>query len=638
MQGCFVVTDKVRGPYLLSEMKFAGRLFLVIGLLGGLLGACAPAFAQMLPARVIESVDVKVLSQGTVMIGRISDARIAEDGAVDISVAVEEFLKGAPQSSLRIGQQAARTNKLTADELSRMSRDGTRLLITGQGVTPLDEKTLAVPTASGLVLREPTKVIDYIREVLRSHPIKDGRDSLVNSFEIPLPKAFENTALSPFFVVGGGPPPRNLSIPVNAQLEKWALEWIRGRQEPIRGLQALRFFKTDANIALVSGLLSDPTFEVLNGPEDKSVEIREYRIRSQAYSLLKEWKVEVLQPIGREEVPRFEGLEAFIWQGEVRSIAYADPGVRWRKVVELSKNLKRVTMLSGTSPSEEEVALIAGLPTVTTVTLGGSNKTDGMLRHVARLPNLEQLDLANTRITDKGLASLASAPQLISIDLTMTRVTDEGLKRLAGISTLRSVKVALTQVTEKGIAEVLARRPDLAIEWERSFRERNPNIYELAQRGDVAGVDRALTSYESGQPVRLQNPNFADSAGNSPLIYAVAQNQIGVATLLLESGANANFQDIGKSTALHWATRHGYEDMMRLLIAHKANVNHRDEDGNTALHVAVEKGARGPIRILMGSGSDLRSRNAAGLSPLDLASRLGNPQVQEILRSTPTIP
>ena len=590
-----------------------------------LLGLLAPlqGFAQTGPARVISSIDIKVLNAESVVAGSIAKAVSAENGAVDISIAVDEVLKGDPAQAQQRHQERGQNNRFSVSEFSRMSRNKTRVLVIGQVFVPLDKKSLAIPTARRLLLRDPDEVIEYVREVVRTHPGMNRADS----FSAPLPAEFQNVEFSNSFAAGSLGPPRDLIVPIDAQLEKWAVEAIQSGRDYPRSFQALEFFKSEANIALLQSLLDDPTFKSDSPAFNNGIETRVYTVREAAYETLKKWGVAVEAPVLREQIPRYETLESFNWQASTTEEVL-------RKLVEFSRNLRQFNVFDFSRLSERQMALIADIASITSLSLNGLDKTDAMLSHVSKLRNLEQLNVRVSRITDKGLDPLVSLPRLRSLDLTQTRVTDDGLKLLAGSRSLRTLHVALTQVTQKGIAEVRADRPDLEIIWERSFKEREATVHEMAQRGDLSGVRKAIRP-EQFEPADFR-VNLTDFACNTPLIYAVAQNRYDVVKLLLNKGAKVDFQDVGKATPLLWATRHGYIRVMTLLLDRGANVNHRDEEGNTALHFATQRSAVESLRLLLARGANVLSKNSVGDTPLDIAVRVGNPQILELLRSRQT--
>lgn len=61
--------------------------------------------------------------------------------------------------------------------------------------------------------------------------------------------------------------------------------------------------------------------------------------------------------------------------------------------------------------------------------------------------------------------------------------------------------------------------------------------------------------------------------GYTPLHIAAKQNQLEVASSLLQFGANANAESLQGITPLHLAAQEGRPDMVALLISKQANVN-----------------------------------------------------------------
>jgi hypothetical protein len=403
----------------------------------------------MLPPRVISSIDTMVLNEESVAVGRIMRARPANNDATDVTIAIDRVLKGAPQKTLERRQERGAGNRLSTEELSSMAVRKARVLIVGNGFTPLDDKGLAIPAANGNLLGGATQVVAYIQQVLRTHP--PGR---IDSFDIRLPKQFANTTFPRFFDDGKPGPPGLLRVPADLQLETWALEAIRTNNELFQAFHALQYFKSASNIEFVKRLFNDPAFDLSQAGNNNGVEVRTYRTRELAYSLLQYWGVTVDRPVLREEIPRFETLEKFTWGIE--------PEDRFDKAAALSTNLKDLSIYSSGHPSREQLEKIGDIRSLTRLALVGSDKGE-VLRYVSNLVNLEELILQAAGITDSSLAPLLSLPKLKTLDLQSNRISDAGLKALAGIPTLKTLNVSRTLVSLRGIAEVSTLRPDLEI-------------------------------------------------------------------------------------------------------------------------------------------------------------------------------
>lgn len=76
----------------------------------------------------------------------------------------------------------------------------------------------------------------------------------------------------------------------------------------------------------------------------------------------------------------------------------------------------------------------------------------------------------------------------------------------------------------------------------------------------------------------------------SCLLFTAGYNNVDVAELLLEKGADVNAQDKGGLIPLHNASSYGHLDIAALLIKHKTVVNATDKWGFTPLHEAAQKG------------------------------------------------
>lgn len=66
---------------------------------------------------------------------------------------------------------------------------------------------------------------------------------------------------------------------------------------------------------------------------------------------------------------------------------------------------------------------------------------------------------------------------------------------------------------------------------------------------------------------------FSMQNGYTPLHIAAKQNQIEVASCLLQNGASPNSESLQGITPLHLASQEGRPDMVAMLISKQANVN-----------------------------------------------------------------
>jgi hypothetical protein len=594
----------------------AKLLFLLLGL-----SVPVELLAQRAPQRFISTIDVRVLNADTVVVGKVGNiVRLEPDranGAIDFTVVVGETLKGSPQSQLR--RHIGLGNLNEKKEIAEMLKNKTDVLLIGDSFLGLKTKGLSVPAANGAQLREPDSVVDYVRGVLRDH----ANRSRVETFLVPVPREWDGSsnAFSGFGSVTG------VVVPVDAQLEKWAIEAIessanflsryqlstddgyQSEQLRILGIQALQLFRSEQNISLLKGLLTDSAFDSSRPEHNNGVETRTYRIRQKAHEALKKWGLEVSEPVLIEEIARFDTVEMIRWKG-----AIADSDLQKLTGAAKLKDLQLV----GNSVGDSRLAMIGRIRTLTRLTIR-EPITDIGLRHLQGLANLEELDLSTSRVSDRGLADVAGhLPKLKRLVLLETRISDDALAALTALKNLKYLDVTLTQTTKEGVARARRTRPDLVIE--RSFRDNATGPGERLAAdvfaGDLKSIVRDFDEFRI-------NPNSVDPGGTPAIFYAIAQKRADIVELLLDRKARVDIRDSGNSTPLQWATRHRYTGIMKVLIDRGANVNLADPDGNTALHFAARNGSAEEIRLLVNSGADASLRNRDGHTPVDLARNSG---------------
>ena len=138
------------------------------------------------------------------------------------------------------------------------------------------------------------------------------------------------------------------------------------------------------------------------------------------------------------------------------------------------------------------------------------------------------------------------------------------------------------------------------------------DIHEASAVGDVARV-RALLD---------ENIKLVDcgkrSAWETPLRWAVRNNQKEVVELLLNRGASADGSE-ATGTPLMEAAENGYWDIVRLLLDRGANINADDGSGYTTLHKAVRRGRYDVVALLLERGANANARGKCGVTPLEYA-------------------
>jgi hypothetical protein len=105
--------------------------------------------------------------------------------------------------------------------------------------------------------------------------------------------------------------------------------------------------------------------------------------------------------------------------------------------------------------TDEAVAVLAQIPDLEVLEIGGGEVTEQGLVHLKNLPRLRELAISGSGITDHGLKILAeNNPRLTRLDLSGANITDEGLNFVGQIRGLRGLKLYATKTTDAGLAHL----------------------------------------------------------------------------------------------------------------------------------------------------------------------------------------
>lgn len=182
------------------------------------------------------------------------------------------------------------------------------------------------------------------------------------------------------------------------------------------------------------------------------------------------------------------------------------------------------------------------------------------------------------------------------------------------------------------------------------------NLMVAASKGYDAEIEKLL---KKGADI-----NAVSYEGATPLIFAVANNQIGsVLTLLaydpevnkltlnnetaliisvrnrnsaitealLRGGADIDIADKNGATPLHYATLDGSFDIADLLLYYDADCNIKANDGTTPLMAAILAGFTDIADLLIQNGANLEARDKDGFTPLLIAAQNGDTLIMSLL-------
>lgn len=289
-------------------MRDAFSMLLIVILV--LLAIGGAARAQPLVAYT-ESIESTVGNADLVFIAKLVEFADAEqlDGREvhNATIAIEETLKKdlfTIEPYRRLQLYIPRKQSVLTDWKNRSCR----LLVAYGGYEPfattvieLVPGKMQVFKADFTLLRDPDAVIRAAEDTIRRMPPAIRR---IHTFGLQVPP--ELVAKTDWREYHG----LVLSVPVNEQLEKRALQFLRSEsyQDREQGIRALRYFKSDENIARARKLLDDSGWAYLyHAHENNGIEVRIYGVRLEAYRTLRSWGVNVETPMIREEVQKSSG-------------------------------------------------------------------------------------------------------------------------------------------------------------------------------------------------------------------------------------------------------------------------------------------------------------------------------------------
>lgn len=265
----------------------------------------APASAQPLISHS-DSLETTVLNADLVFVAKImkfdGETPPQADDVRHAVIDIEESLKQEPfNDEPYVGLQV--DLPYPAAVLADWQRRSSRLLVAYHSDAPLNTRVIELEAgkvevlrADFTLLREPDAVIRAAREIVQqSDPAVKRR----HTFKLWVPG--EIIAGTQWAKYHG----HTLSVPVDMQLKRRAIKYLRSENYMNReeGVRALRYFKSDKNVARVKQMLNDPGWAYMyHAQENNGVEFRIYGVRREAYQTLKSWGVEVKEPMTQEEV------------------------------------------------------------------------------------------------------------------------------------------------------------------------------------------------------------------------------------------------------------------------------------------------------------------------------------------------
>lgn len=153
-----------------------------------------------------------------------------------------------------------------------------------------------------------------------------------------------------------------------------------------------------------------------------------------------------------------------------------------------------------------------------------------------------------------------------------------------------------------------------------SLEARTLFIVHHARTGRCDEVEKSLAL---GVPA-----DTTDSIHQTALIAAASHDHLACARVLLDHGANPNFRDTAGWTPLIFATYfHASEAFLDLLLERGADINHQNDRGVTALYLAAAAGNDAQVAYLLGRGANPHLQTHSGYTALRVAQIKGLAQI-----------
>ena len=127
------------------------------------------------------------------------------------------------------------------------------------------------------------------------------------------------------------------------------------------------------------------------------------------------------------------------------------------------------------------------------------------------------------------------------------------------------------------------------------------------------------------------DPNATTVFLETPLLVAVKRNNVDMAELLIRDSADIKYADRNGATCLHYAALYGFFYVADMLLYYDADVSVKSFDGTTPLMAAVWSGTADIADLLLQNGAKTDEKDNDGFTPFLIAAQNGDTVMMDLL-------
>lgn len=158
----------------------------------------------------------------------------------------------------------------------------------------------------------------------------------------------------------------------------------------------------------------------------------------------------------------------------------------------------------------------------------------------------------------------------------------------------------------------------------------NTSLHQLVYNGQSETVKALLQQDNS-------NINEVNNEGQTPLVLAVQNSNIGIVEQLIQAGAKINISLLNGNSPLHYAAAIGNRFIAKLLIDNGANINALNAYSESPLLIAAYKGHNDFTVLLIEVGANLNQVDYNSKIAMAYASEKGCTEIVEVNHKRPLL-